>query len=651
MAEEEGAHGGTESAAEDGAQGAGGAENGDGDRDERRRRERVMRSYEETYCVFQGGGALGVCHVGVLRAIEEFDEYEVKGYAGASAGALVAALAAAGYKGKDIIGDFNKERRELPSILSALKDPKVKVAVDLLGDDWRSVKRLRELTDNTAGKAGQAAQERIVWRANWLAARTTIASTVLLVALVSGIVYWFFDAQIALAAAAGLFLSALFVLFVAFRRLWRLVRIVGRGVGGVANLDTFRDALERLLQKKLRPNQDLPPGQEFDSERLVTFAELEDSGKALKIVASNIVRGRLELFSPKTTPNASVADAVAASVAIPIVFRPRKVRRVGEEYSEKLYTDGGLVANRPVFAFDEERAENKNMLCIVSSFPEQKPQAGQRILQPLPERPWRQRSLSEMRHGLDTFVANARTAIFGASDLDLRAAGRHIDIVNDLKTKDGEEGGGGGVGVGVMSVLDFDASMEKVEEYVKKSQLLTRKRLDLERAIHRNNEVIREEMIQIVADLLRLDRGEVQVRCALAVLDTYFDNAGNTFSLKYCKGFDLDPDERATLPVTNAAVEASLQRGGLAGVEATDLNPERNRARREQYFNIGPDGWARKVTPESLQWSICMPAHLLSQRIQQDSPLQLAYALDGFNDLGDHLYEAAKRIEDYVNRM
>lgn len=55
----------------------------------------------EVYAVFEGGGVRGTAFVGAIAALEE-SGVEFKAVAGASAGAIVASLIAAGYKAKEI---------------------------------------------------------------------------------------------------------------------------------------------------------------------------------------------------------------------------------------------------------------------------------------------------------------------------------------------------------------------------------------------------------------------------------------------------------------------------------------------------------------------------------------------------------------------
>ena len=52
--------------------------------------------------VFEGGGVRGIAHVGALLEAEESFGYEWQNVAGTSAGAIIAALIAAGYRAGEI---------------------------------------------------------------------------------------------------------------------------------------------------------------------------------------------------------------------------------------------------------------------------------------------------------------------------------------------------------------------------------------------------------------------------------------------------------------------------------------------------------------------------------------------------------------------
>lgn len=76
--------------------------------------------------------------------------------------------------------------------------------------------------------------------------------------------------------------------------------------------------------------------------KAATFAQLKAwSRVSLILIASNIhARGEEFVMSAETTPHMKVSEAITASVAIPLVFSPRK-------YGDALLVDGGVVNHFP----------------------------------------------------------------------------------------------------------------------------------------------------------------------------------------------------------------------------------------------------------------------------------------------------------------
>lgn len=71
----------------------------------------------------------------------------------------------------------------------------------------------------------------------------------------------------------------------------------------------------------------------------ITFKELYQFNPIeLNIIASNITKNRLEIFSSKTTPDISVIFAIKASCTIPLIFKPMY-------YKNNILIDGGFFSN------------------------------------------------------------------------------------------------------------------------------------------------------------------------------------------------------------------------------------------------------------------------------------------------------------------
>jgi predicted acylesterase/phospholipase RssA len=90
----------------------------------------------------------------------------------------------------------------------------------------------------------------------------------------------------------------------------------------------------------------------------VTFAQLlEKTGRELCVPVTNVSRMCIEYCHPKTTPNMPVRVAITISMSVPVLMRPYRVSRTlghGRDswQEENLYTDGGVLNNYPVRAFD-----------------------------------------------------------------------------------------------------------------------------------------------------------------------------------------------------------------------------------------------------------------------------------------------------------
>lgn len=99
------------------------------------------------------------------------------------------------------------------------------------------------------------------------------------------------------------------------------------------------DALRSLADRALVRN---------GMHRTTTFAELETAtGRCLTVTATRLPEGVPVRFGTETTPDASVSEAVAASMSVPVLFAPRTV-------GGALCCDGGLVDNMP-FAYEARR--------------------------------------------------------------------------------------------------------------------------------------------------------------------------------------------------------------------------------------------------------------------------------------------------------
>lgn len=251
----------------------------------------------DVFVIFEGGGAKGVAHVGAMDALVDHG-LNVVGAAGTSAGALAAVLTAIGLEGADVM---------------SRKDPRDNILrrhgltpVKLLGpDDWRRVTVLERMA-----------------------------------------AYW---SRLAIfGGLAGLLLSPcnLSTLFKVYKH---------GGLFDTRQIRTFVNAVirERLIQIKA----EAPDQARWEVPDEVTFKEFVadrwPTVVPLKIVATNVETGKLELFDAVATPDVVVAEAVAASISIPLAFKPARIPSYPAQPGR--YADGGMVSNFPTWVFTDEK--------------------------------------------------------------------------------------------------------------------------------------------------------------------------------------------------------------------------------------------------------------------------------------------------------
>ncbi|MEP2758667.1 patatin-like phospholipase family protein [Parvibaculum sp.] len=218
----------------------------------------------------------------------EENEFAFAAVAGSSAGAVVATMIAAGFRADEIFDPDVPENNILRRF--------GKAPIDLFGHtEWRCFKRCRE----------------------------------------------------------GFWLLRLFD-----RRCWRVVWGIFR-YRGYFSTDEIRDFVNLVLRRKLEELYGAysSHGADYKIPERITFRDLDYTKfpgdvLPLKIVATNMRTGGLTIFDNTLTPDVEVADAVVASIAIPIVFKPVTMRSKTEEGP---YLDGGLVSNLPIWVFSEEK--------------------------------------------------------------------------------------------------------------------------------------------------------------------------------------------------------------------------------------------------------------------------------------------------------
>lgn len=96
----------------------------------------------------------------------------------------------------------------------------------------------------------------------------------------------------------------------------------------------------------------------FDKHLSKTFLDLKIP---LNVIATNVDKKKQVVFSPALTPEMSVSKALRASMGIPVIFTPIKIK-------DEHYVDGGLMSNFPIDYFKND----PNVIGIRFNSPESK---------------------------------------------------------------------------------------------------------------------------------------------------------------------------------------------------------------------------------------------------------------------------------------
>lgn len=254
----------------------------------------------EAYGIFEGGGAKGYAHLGALKAAEDRG-ITFRAVAGTSAGAIIAALAAAGYRADEL--------------LDLSTDPPTGILhIDPLSIlDPEEYRLTRALIDEAKALAGG---EHRGWIAKRLGPRRLERLARSPWGPIGGQAY------------------------IAWRNRPALKRLFERfGLNDIERVATW---LETLLRAKVTPPGGGP----------VLFRHLPIG---LRVVAADLTRGQPRTFGGPSDQDVPVARAVAGSACFPLFFEPL---RLGTE----MLVDGGIVSNLPAWIFDDERDDDPRFL-------------------------------------------------------------------------------------------------------------------------------------------------------------------------------------------------------------------------------------------------------------------------------------------------
>jgi NTE family protein len=505
------------------------------------------------FVAFAGGGAKGIIHVGALKALEE-KHVQFRGLAGTSAGAIVACLKAAGFRADELIAPDSKS-----SIIDLLRevDPRIRKATSLFG--------------------------RWGWLRIWMF-RSALKSKLLANRLTLVMLWLLLLAAAVCAEALRTSITAVGVITVWMiigAAVWCAARYV---IVGLADASRFRDVLATLLQQKMFPGE---PG------RIVKMGDFGGDRPSLKIVSANLSRGRLHLFSPERTPLISTADAVTASMCLPIVFSPWKIE--GE-----FYVDGGIVSNLPAWPFDEERELDPEALTIAIEI------AGTASERALTATNW--------------LPAAINTALFGSGELNLRAVGEAERIL--LETN--------------LELLEFDTSLRAAAQEVQDAATAVSaqldKRLFQRPAIYRRACRVTQELVIDVLESIDIPNPKVRVAVGVRETDHF-----KSLHLRYSVGYETHHDEGMVIPI-EGSVLGTAWKSQMAQFELVPLPSDlqmpgpQNRLRRKLFWS-------------ELRWILCVPVQ------DSEGKIRVVVQVDGNSALADNptVADAMANIEEAVS--
>jgi len=479
-------------------------------------KETAIGGPRRAFVAFAGGGAKGLIHVGALRALEDRN-VAFHGLAGTSAGSIVATLKAAGFSSRELLDPDGGPT--LMDQLSAI-DPQIKRATDIFG------------------KAGWARVRAFRWAAAyaWLLCPCGVLAGI---ALSVGLIF------------AGASRSSLaIVAMVAVTILVACLAILGARflIGGLADVHRFRAALATLLQRRMFPEE---------PDRVVSMGDFGKDGRpTLKIVSANLSKRRLQLFSPERTPEVAAADAVAASICLPIIFQPWRINR-------STFVDGGIVSNLPAWPFDEERELDPQALTIAVEIADT--------------------SSTPLVHRFNWLPSAVRTALFGSGELNLRVSGQAEQLVLESS----------------LHLLQFDLTLEQARQEVRDGEAAALFRLDKRlfrrpELYHNACEVTRGLAEDVIESALGIKA--MRVRVAIAVPDKDYHHS---LRLRFSSGYEANADEAMLMPIAGSVVGTAW----CARESRFELAPFPDE------FNLPGDAnrLRRKCVWPDMAWQLCIP--------------------------------------------
>jgi NTE family protein len=304
------------------------------------------------YLSFEGGGGKGAAYLGALAALAHpeigllqheaatddyhlrrwtsADEFGIRGVAGASVGAITAALLASGWGVRALYEDVVSDRAALAGFFDPAGPTHRRVPVALRGGEESS----RE-TDGSSRPANCLVEDRGEFLRRFDTGRVSAAV----------------DGPLGTLAARLTSNPAVRQCFADpighLQNLWVDYGLFS-GCAGQSFLETsIRNG--PFLARRTDPRTE----RSDVGEQHVTFGEhRRRSGIDLVLTGTNLRTGRAAYLSDRHGLGAmTVADGVRISMGLPLVFKPVRVSHEEPRY-DGLWVDGGVLNNNPIHAFD-----------------------------------------------------------------------------------------------------------------------------------------------------------------------------------------------------------------------------------------------------------------------------------------------------------
>jgi NTE family protein len=271
---------------------------------------------------------------------------------------------------------------------------------------------------------------------------------------------------------------------------WRHQKIFKRFLDKFGN--TSADPLKNFLDTQLSAKLGLKGGER---------ARFRDLSRPLRVVASNLATGKMQVLSEQENPDMFVSDAVAASACYPIFFQPVRI-------AEEPHVDGGIVSNHPAWAFDDLRERDDFRTATI----------GFRFLDAAATQ-------SSPISSFPAYLAQLlKTALFGASALEIREVRNYYfcDIVPGINT------------------LDFQQLHSLAPEIVEQGQESAAK--FLERSIGLRDPEFMERILSAIRSEVRKKLGTRDLRAY--IVDRH---SPTLFRVLYSAGLRLEAERRALI--------------------------------------------------------------------------------------------------------